>query len=350
LERTDPIAGNDVYLTIDSKLQEAIYKIIERNLAGILLSKINNSMSAGSRGESAADIRIPIYDVYFALINNNIIDINAFQDKDATSLEKQVYNKFLNKQADVINELKNTLALNSTVPQSALTDEIKDYTSFIYSDILVKNKIIVSSSVDKNDSTYIAFHNDEISLSQFLQYAIANNWVDLTKLEIGDKYYSTDEIYEKLLETTFKLIKNDDNFNKKLYNYLIYSYKLSGTEICLLLFDQNVLKYNKADKSKLESGAISAYTFITDKIQKLEITPAQLALDPCSASVVVTDVKTGEVAALVSYPSYDNNLLANKIDTSYYNKLNIFLLIVNRLYSCKKPDLYGQVLILLQYF
>ena len=49
-------------------------------------------------------------------------------------------------------------------------------------------------------------------------------------------------------------------------------------------------------------------------IRNLEITPAQLALDPYSASCVLTDVNTGEVRALVSYPSYDNNRLANGID------------------------------------
>ena len=46
-----------------------------------------------------------------------------------------------------------------------------------------------------------------------------------------------------------------------------------------------------------------------------------LALDPCSGSIVITDVKTGEVRALVSYPSYDNNRLANGIDAEYYASL-----------------------------
>ncbi len=68
-------------------------------------------------------------------------------------------------------------------------------------------------------------------------------------------------------------------------------------------------------------GSVGAYSFIKTKIQKLEITPAQLALDPCSASCIVTDVNTGEALAVVSYPSYDNNLLANTVDSEYYNGL-----------------------------
>jgi penicillin-binding protein 2 len=65
---------------------------------------------------------------------------------------------------------------------------------------------------------------------------------------------------------------------------------------------------------------MSAYNFIIFLIENLYITPAQLALDPCSASVVVTSVD-GEVLALVSYPSYDNNRLANSIDADYYAEL-----------------------------
>ncbi len=48
-----------------------------------------------------------------------------------------------------------------------------------------------------------------------------------------------------------------------------------------------------------------------------EITPAQLALDPCTGSCVITDVNTGEVRALVSYPGYDNNMLANGVLEEY---------------------------------
>ena len=38
--RLDPIAGHDVYLTLDSDLQIACYKILEQQIAGILLSHI----------------------------------------------------------------------------------------------------------------------------------------------------------------------------------------------------------------------------------------------------------------------------------------------------------------------
>jgi len=321
LQRTDPVAGSDIYLTIDSDLQKAYYHIIEKNLAGLLLSKINNSTDAGTRGTSASDIRIPIYDVYYALINNNVIDINAFKDDDASNLEKQVYVKFLAKQEDVFSEIEDLLSINSTTVNSAASEEMQEYLSYIYSELAKKDiNMLLSSNIDTTDSNYTAYINNKLSLSKFLQYAISSNWIDLTKLNIGDEYFSTDELYQKLLVYIKNMLLEDSTFHKKIYNNLVYSYKLSGSEICLLLFDQGVIKYNKNDVSKLENGTMSAYTFITKKIENLEITPAQLALEPCSASVIVTDVKTGDVIAMVSYPSYDNNKYANKIDSVYYNK------------------------------
>ena len=73
-DTTNPSAGNDVYLSIDKKLQEAVYDLLEQEIAGIVYSKIINAKDyIASKNSTASDIKIPIYDVYFALINNNVL-------------------------------------------------------------------------------------------------------------------------------------------------------------------------------------------------------------------------------------------------------------------------------------
>ena len=84
IDRKEPAAGNDVYLSIDKNLQIAAYDLLEQEIAGIVYSNIEN---AGS------EMRIPITDVYFSLINNNIIDIGHFTDADASENESAVYQK-----------------------------------------------------------------------------------------------------------------------------------------------------------------------------------------------------------------------------------------------------------------
>lgn len=319
---TPPVAGNDVYLTIDRDLQVAIYHILERNIAAILISKINNNMSYGTKGEKASGIEIPIYEVYNALIYNNVIDIKAFKSKDASDLEKRVLGYFSEKRESIFSRLRTYLALDNKVTNPDAGTEMEEYLDYVYSSLVSSSvSVLLSSSIDRTDAVYLQYTNDEISLSEFLQYAISKNWVDLSKLGIGDAYYSTDEIYTMIVEYILNFFEDDKEFEKKIYRTLIFNRKLTGTEICLLLFEQNVLEYSEGDVSNLKNGRISAYQFMIEKLTNLEITPAQLALEPCSGSVVITDVKTGEVIAMVTYPSYDNNMLANKIDYDYYSKL-----------------------------
>lgn len=317
-----PVAGNDIYLSIDRDLQVAIYHILERNIAAILISKINGGMSYGTKGTKASGIEIPIYEVYNALIANNVIDITHFKRDDATELEKKTLQEFESKRRAVFSDLRKYLSIDNKVTNSKAGSEIEEYLDYVYSIMGVNGlQLFISSAVDKTDPVYIAYANGEIALSEYLQYAISNTWVDLAKLGVGESYYSTDEIYQMLVDYILNYFENDKEFEKKIYRTLIFTKKLTGTEICLLLFEQNVIEYTESEYNRVKRGSVSAYNFMIEKLTNLEITPAQLALEPCSGSVVITDVHTGEVLAMVSYPSYDNNKLANKIDFEYYSDL-----------------------------
>lgn len=87
------------------------------------------------------------------------------------------------------------------------------------------------------------------------------------------------------------------------------------------MYEQGILSYDEEQVAKLSSGSVSAYEFIRSQIRNLKITPAMLALEPCSGSIIITDPKTGNVKACVSYPGYNTNKYANKIDTDYYFQL-----------------------------
>lgn len=89
MEREEPSAGNDVYLSIDKNLQIAAYDLLEQEIAGIVYSNIESSGS---------EMNIPITDVYFALVNNNVIDIEHFSDEKATENEKAVMHIFSGRQ------------------------------------------------------------------------------------------------------------------------------------------------------------------------------------------------------------------------------------------------------------
>ena len=304
----DPVAGNDLYLTIDAKLQEECYHLLEERIAGILISNINNSMYAGTRGHSTKDIRVPIYDVYNAIIQNNIVNVERFNDDDASVLEKATLNKYKAKKKVIVRRIRQLLASGSTADAKSISSDMNDFLDYFYK-ILTENSIVITESnesdssqksVDTSDATYKSYANGSLSLSKYLQYAISQQWIDLDKLDIGNDFYSTQEIYKKLVDYGIDLLENDTTFTKMIYSYMIYHYELSGRDICLLLFDQGDIKYNAQEYTQVKHGITSSYSFLIRKIKKLEITPGQLGLDPCSGSIIVTDVNTGDVKAMVT--------------------------------------------------
>ncbi len=309
---TEASAGNNVTLTIDAELQKYAYNVLERRLAGILLAKLTTASDGGN------DKLIPINDVYFALIDNNIIDIEELSADNATDHEKAVYRQYESKKGQIISRIKKQL--NNGTIQRDLSEEMQEYMLAVYS-MLSSQGILNSNLINTSDNTYLDWKNDRIALEDFLRYAVNKEWIDISELEMESAYYDTAEMYEALVEYIARELEHQPDFDKLLYKYMIKSGILSGRQVCLLLYEQDVLSKEDSDYSQLAGSAINSYEFIRRKIQKLEITPAMLALDPCSGSIVITDVNTGEVRALVSYPSYDNNKLANGIDAEYYATL-----------------------------
>lgn len=327
-KKTDAVAGNDLYLTIDKNLQEATYQIIEEKLAGILVSRIQNIMNydPASAGDSSKII-IPIDDVYHALFANEVIDTKHFSSTDAKETEKKVEALVTEKKASCIAEVMSQLRDPAAASYKSLSKEMQAYMNYIADDLLMDQAGILSSdAIDTSDKTYIAWTKDEtISLYEYLNYAISKNWINLSEIPQAEteqeKYSDLNEIYGQILTYLEQTLPSDSTFEKLVYRYMIKANELKGKDICRILYEQNVIAFDEGQYQGLESGQIDPYSFLVGKISSLEITPAQLALEPCSGSAVVTDVNTGEVLACVSYPGYDNNRLANTMDSAYYNKL-----------------------------
>ncbi len=319
--RVEADAGNDVYLTIDSDIQIAAYNILEEKLASIVLSKVRDIKEyKASETSNRSDIVIPIYDVYYACLNNNILDIDHFVSSGASATEKKVYSSYQTKMSNVVSGINDELKTKCT-PYNKLDAEYQVYESYIVQKLYSDN-IIPEDSIDKNDATYKAWTTDEkISLHDYLMYAISKNWVNVSKLNISDKYSDSDEIFSHIIAYLDSSLTKDDMFGRKVYKYMILNDEITGKQICQMLVDQKAVTISDDEKNKFENGSESAFEFMENRIQKLDLTPAQLALDPYSGSVVITDVRTGAVKALVSYPSYDNNKMANGVDADYYAKL-----------------------------
>ena len=321
--RIEPTAGNDVYLTIDHDLQIAVYNILEQNIAGILLSKLRNMKTfTPTERTQGADMVVPIYDVYYALFNNYILDTAHFEEEYAGENEKNLYQKHTDYKNSVIETINVELTERRT-PYNRLKTEFQVYESNIVS-YLTDDGVIISDQIDTKNSTYDAWKTQEtIGLGEYLEWLISINAIDISKLSLDDKYSDSAEIFNSLCTYIRNMLDEHVEFNRKLYKYMLLGDVIYPADVCKALCEQGNINIDPDAEEKLFSGRLSSYDFICGRIEKLEITPAKLALDPCCGSMVITDVNNGDVLALVSYPGYDNNRLVNTVDKEYYASLQL---------------------------
>jgi len=306
ISSTDSVAGDDLYLSIDADLQMATYLALQNEIAAIVYSNIKS-------GE------IPINDVYTALIGNSVINTEHFSKSKASDTEKSVLSVFKSRQKTTLGKIKQELT-SSPEALNTMSDEVLDEFTYIIS-MLKDDQVLLKNEIDTSDSVYQKWKNQKISPKEYLSYCITQHWIDISQLNVDEKYADSTEVYDALCKYILKNIKTDTEFSKIIYQYMITRGEISPRQLCLILFDQGVLDYDDATVNKLKNGSLSPRDFLMKKIYNIEITPAQLALEPCTGSCVVTDEKTGEIRAMVSYPGYDSNKLANGVDSEYFASL-----------------------------
>ena len=311
-ETTDPAAGNDVYLSIDAKLQCAVYDLLEQELAGILNAQIVNSKYADTNRS------IPIYDVYNALIENDVIDIDQMASAPEDTYQSRVYDTYAGNQQRILQSVQS--ALNSDTAFENQSEEMQEYLTYIVT-YLQDQGVFDTTDVDSSDQVYTNWRNGTVSVKEYLQHAIDSSWIQVSALNLEEQYADTEEIYAALVSYIMEKISASNTFQRLIYKSLIYSDMISGSQLCVILYEQGVLEYDEGTVNALKNGSTGAYSFLKEKIRTLEITPAQLALDPCTGSCVIMDPNNGNLLACVTYPGYDTNRLANNMDSEYWNSL-----------------------------
>lgn len=308
-----PQTGEDVYLTIDLELQQKVYDILEKKISEILLENIVDEKTFDKESISdSTEIRIPIYDVYCAFFDNHVLNTEDFTEDDATDLEKKVQERYEKQKKVICREIAREIKEDSG------TEKMRIYESFILENI----DLLYDAYKEDADPFYEKWLDGSYTLADYLNAVISEGWVKDEVFEGEGEYLTQKEMFESAVDYIVEALGKNSDFDILVYDSMVMNDKISPEEICQLLYDQGALEEKGNDYRAWKAGQMSSYEFIRAKIQSLEITPADLALDPCSGSAVVTDTDTGEVLACVSYPGYDNNRLANNMDNAYYYSLS----------------------------
>ena len=180
-----------------------------------------------------------------------------------------------------------------------------------------------------------------VTIKQLFTAMVNGNGVDMKKI-----YTSTEgqqfAVYQYILNNKPDFDSSNDEHIKEAKQILINGINnndVSTRQMVLILIEQGIISADENYLNKITSGTISPLSVILDKLKSGELKPSDTKLSPCTGSVVVSDVNTGETLALVTYPSYDNNELVNNFNNEYYNSLlndTVTTPLINRPLSEKK--------------
>lgn len=313
----EPLAGQDVYLSIDLELQKAAYEALEKEIANVLLENLINEKRFNNTGlADTTDIRIPVYQVYCAFFQNELLDLDRMEQENASASEREIRERFLRREEEVL-ETVTRLMLNDT-DGFADKEEQRSYEEFI-----IGQMDLVPEEYGQEALGIIEkWEEGRISLGDYIKELIGQGWLNPELMDEGEEYLSQEEALNAAAAHLREELKGQRGFEKIIYKYMLMNDLISPDEVYEILYEQGALDKEDGDYQMWISGSLSAFDLTLRKLEKLEITPADLALDPCSGSAVVTDVQTGKVLACVSYPGYDNNRFANEIDQEYYRRVS----------------------------
>ena len=299
-----PVDGNDVRLTIDADLQRAVYRILEKNIRDIILSKMTDSITSFEITEDTdgSDIKIPAADVYASILSY-IIDRDHFYADDASESEQQM-REMLDAYLDSVKTKLRSELTDVRTPYSDLTPEYKQYAAYIVR-ALYDRGVLDADSIDEDDEVYEAWtYSGTASMGDFLYRAAQAGW--LNKEEMGTSAQDTEELFEALVDYIMEEPCEDYSFGDIICKYMAESGAGIDDLVCLILFDQEIFDPSDTVRSNIEDGRYRAsYNYVRSLIENNDLTPGQLHLYPFSGSVVITDPSDGSVLALVSYPGYD---------------------------------------------
>lgn len=305
LETREASVGQDVYLTIDAQLQKTIYDLLEQKLAGIILANMTQE------GGEASELAISESDVVMALLENHVADGRLFGSQGRGTAQRQLYESLQERIQGNEGILRNSFS----VPYGQLSQELQDIQDLMRA--LLEEEGYLEGALPQETSQWWA--EGSASLEEFLQRGIEEQW--LSPMESQERYTSGGQAVEQLEQWILERLPEDEDYQFLLWRQMLAEGRISGEQVCMALLEQGKVADENGAYEQLSSGSLSAYAFLREKIRNLELTPAQLALDPSTASCVVVEPDTGQVLACVTYPGYDNNRLANQVDGDYYNQL-----------------------------
>ncbi len=148
----------------------------------------------------------------------------------------------------------------------------------------------------------------------------------VSKMQDADRDTTmTGRIYEALLKEyngLNSLVQDELTLQDLLLQWIsAQASPLKDKQIILAMHEQGSLFLTEKEIEEITKNPNGdGKNILISQLENGHLKPSQMSIDPFSAAATVVDVNTGEVLAMVGYPSVDSNELTNDFN-NYYNSL-----------------------------
>ncbi len=264
-------------------------------------------------------------DYYFSLAEENRIkteytkaDRGIIYDRNGQSLVQNVFGFSLSiipadlpKDSDKRSEVINTAASLAGITSQEIEAKLKDSSKYYYQSIIIK------TGIGYEQAMYLKIISSDmpgvyLDIDSWRQYLAGPSWSHL----LGYVGKIDAPAYEKN-KSTYLLSDNigKAGLEKQYESYLKGQRGQKRIEVDALGREKKVIS-----QTQYVAGA-SLILSVDCQLQKKIYEILQNHIKDGRGSVVVSNPQTGEILALVDYPSYDNNLFAPGIKPDDYKKL-----------------------------
>ncbi len=205
----EPSAGDDVYLTIDKELQEQVYHILEKKIAQILLDNMINTKTFDKSSVSdASDIKIPVYDVYSALVTNHIIDLKQLKGEELSETGKKISGVLEAEKDQALKDIMANLRSGKEKRQG------EDSPMGLYEDFIIEN-LPLEEKKEISGEAKEQWEAGEISIKEYLKALIARSVISQEVFAREETYLTGEELYEYLITYIREFLEESEEFEER---------------------------------------------------------------------------------------------------------------------------------------
>ncbi|MBO6159588.1 MAG: hypothetical protein J6P72_10080 [Firmicutes bacterium] len=305
--------GCNVYLSIDLELTRLCQEALEKQIKSLLIEKITGESS--EKGET-----YPLAEVFESMIDNHLL--TPYTDDSSNKEEGTYLSGFLSASAEAMDFWYESLQelILSNVPLKDYPETQKEMYNLLIT--TMRDQGHLSYQYQKDEDFYALYQAEERGGYDLFSHALAHQYIPLENYALTTESASAmseEELIRRIVSLEMKQLKEGEAMKRLCMGRAIRDEWISADYFIELLFELEILDASDGSYEAWLNREMDSLSLIQSKIQKDELTPQMIALDPCSGSVVVTDPACGEVLAMVSYPTFDPMRFMN--DNAYYNRI-----------------------------